>query len=355
MIYQLLWGLAIFFSHGCMAQAARKLQFFAADHPNIQYTGRIDFTDKKLPRFWQPGVYIEASFTGSYCEVIVNDEVLWGKNHNYIEVVVDGIAKRLQTKGRTDTIVVANNLSEGTHSLVFCKNTEANIGYLELVGIRCKALAQPPKKPVRKIEFYGNSITCGASADLSGVPCGQGLWHDQHNAWLSYGARAARDLDAQFHLSAVSGIGLMRSCCGMNIIMPKVYDKVSMRNDTIGWDFNNYQPDVVTIGLGQNDGIQDSMLFIKNYIAFLGKLRGHYPNARFVCLVSPMADNHLKAFMQYALEEVVKCMHGSGDKEVSCFAFSRQYINGCDSHPDIDEHALMANELASYLKKIMRW
>ena len=33
-----------------------QLQFFAADHPMIQYTGRIDFTNPKLPRFWQPGV-----------------------------------------------------------------------------------------------------------------------------------------------------------------------------------------------------------------------------------------------------------------------------------------------------------
>src|SRR5436190_19194226 len=84
--------------------------FFAADHPYIQYTGRIDFTNPKLPRFWQPGVYISTKFTGPGCEVILNDEMLWGKNHNYLEVVVDGKAVRLQTKAKRDTIKVAENL-----------------------------------------------------------------------------------------------------------------------------------------------------------------------------------------------------------------------------------------------------
>src|SRR5688572_7401552 len=65
----------------------KSISIFEADHPYIQYTGRIDFTNPKLPRFWQPGVYITARFVGSACEVILNDEELWGKNHNYLEVV----------------------------------------------------------------------------------------------------------------------------------------------------------------------------------------------------------------------------------------------------------------------------
>lgn len=46
-----------------------------------------------------------------------------------------------------------------------------------------------------------------------------------------------------------------------------------MLNDTIIGDFNKYQPDVVTICLGQNDGIQDSAAFCNNYIAFIKQLR----------------------------------------------------------------------------------
>ena len=281
--------------------------------------------------------------------------MLWGKNHNYLEVVVDGKAIRLQTKAKRDTIKVAENLSTGEHTLVICKNTEANIGYLELVGIRCRQLIKPLPKPVRKIEFIGNSITCGAGSDLSVIPCGKGVWQDQHNAYLSYGSITARTLNAQYHLSSVSGIGLMHSCCKMNIIMPPVFDKISMRNDTIVWNFNNYQPDVVTICLGQNDGIQDSAAFCNNYTAFIKQLRNYYPKATIICLTSPMADVSLATFMKKTLTAILNKMNRNGDKKVTSYFFSKQYHNGCDYHPDLEEHKLIADELMAFIKKEMKW
>ena len=331
------------------------LTFYSPDHPYIQYTGRIDFSNPALPRFWQPGVYFNLKFTGERCEVIVNDEVLWGKNHNYLEVVVDGVPKRIQTRSAHDTIVVAQGLDQGVHTLVVCKNTEANIGYLELAGIRCKQLLKPSPKPLRKIEFIGNSITCGASADISEIPCGEGVWHDQHNAYLSYGAITARTLKAQYHLSSVSGIGLMHSCCNLNIIMPEVFDKISMRDNKIDWDFNIYQPDVVTICLGQNDGIQDSTMFCENYISYIKQVRKYYPRARFLLLTSPMADANLASFMKKTLTAIKKQMNIGGDKKVDVYFFSKQYHNGCDSHPDLAEHKLIADELTLALKKLMNW
>jgi lysophospholipase L1-like esterase len=349
--------LAFFFCLSARQVGERKndLNFFSADHPYIQYTGRIDFTNPKRPRFWQPGVSITMKFTGADCQVILNDEILWDTKHNYLEIVVDGNVIRIQTKTKTDTITVARNLSAGIHTLTICKNTEANIGFLELVGIRCKQLIQPAAKPGRKIEFIGNSITCGTGSDLSGIPCGKGLWEDQHNAYLSYGPVTARTLKAQYHLSAVSGIGLMHSCCNMNIIMPQVFDKVSMRNDTIQWDFKKYQPDVVTICLGQNDGIQDSSEFSENYITFIKRLRSYYPNATLICLSSPMADARLAAFMKRVVKGIVNKMNRTGDRKISSYFFSKQYHNGCDGHPDLAEHRLIANELIEFIKKKMNW
>ena len=158
----------------CLLQAfspEENIQTYKPDHPFIQYVGRIDFTNPQLPRFWQPGVYISFRFKGDVCELLLNDEMLWGNNHNYIELVVDGTAIRLQTKTKTDTVSVTNYLSASEiHTVIICKNTEANIGYLELAGIRCKELLQPLPKPQRKIECIGNSITCGTGSDVSEVP-----------------------------------------------------------------------------------------------------------------------------------------------------------------------------------------
>ena len=340
------------------AQRTATPKVFYADDARIQYTGRIDFTNPKLPRFWQPGVSITMRVESIFCELIIQDEMLWGSNHNYIELVVDGVAIRMQTRSKRDTIDVRQYFMPGKkiHDVQLIKDTEANIGCLEFVGLISRRELLPlPSKPVRKIECIGNSITCGTGSDMSVVPCGKGKWHDQHNAYMSYAAIMARSLNAQSHLSSVSGIGLMRSCCNMNIVMPQVYDKISMRNDTIQWDFKKYQPDVVTICLGQNDGIQDSVAFCNNYISFLKTLRTYYPRSVFVLISSPMANDDLRNFMKATISSVQRSMNSSGDKKVYSHVFNKQYSSGCDYHPSLDEHKLIARELTTFVKKIMNW
>ena len=198
-----LLSLTLMYAHQVKsASPSKSLPFIAADNKNIQYVGRIDFGDPKLPRFWSPGVYIKAKFRGTACDAVINDEVLYGKSHNFIEIAVDDQKPfRVQTTGKTNTIQAAAGLPEGTHTITVCKDTEAGIGYLEFVGFRCAALV-PLSLPKRKLEFVGDSITCGASSDLS-IPCATSEWYDQHNAYLSYGPDTARALNAQWHLTSV--------------------------------------------------------------------------------------------------------------------------------------------------------
>jgi Carbohydrate esterase 2 N-terminal/GDSL-like Lipase/Acylhydrolase family len=328
-------------------------KFFNAANPLIQYTGRMEASNSSLPRMWSPGVYITLKFTGTEITAIINDQELWNKNHNYLEIVVDNEKKRIQTRYKTNYISISK-LSNGAHTLTICKNTESNIGYIEFAGVYCNNLFPPAAKPLRKIEFIGNSITCGASADMSEIPCGKGVWHDQHNAYLAYGPVTARALKAQWHLSSVSGIGLIHSCCNMNIVMPPVFDKIDMRGDSLLWDFKKYQPDVLTVCLGQNDGIQDSATFCKAYIDFIKQLRSYYPATHIVLLTSPMASEALKAVLKNQINAVVSSFHKKGDKRISKYFFGRSYNGGCDWHPSVEEQQLIANELTAYLKKIMR-
>lgn len=351
-------GLLVIFSNVHAAKAnsfSDSIHLFEADNPMFQYVGRIDFSNPKMPRFWSPGVYIKAKFKGSYCELIVNDQELWGKNHNYLEIVIDDKPVRIQTSTKNNSIVIAEGLPDKEHLVIICKNTESNIGWLEFVGLKCATLLPLSAKPIRKIEFIGNSITCGAGSDQSVVPCGKGVWHDQHNAWMSYGPTVARSLNAQWHLSAVSGIGLIHSCCDMNITMPPVFDKVDLRGDSLVWNFNNYQPDVVTVCLGQNDGIQDSVKFCSAYVTFIHSLRGHYPRAQIILLTSPMGDKQLTAVLKNYLSGIQLYLKKQGDKKVDTYFYKQQYHNGCDSHPDLAEHQLIAKELETCIKRKMKW
>src|SRR5947207_14511557 len=59
-----------------------RIKLYRANHPYFQYIGRIDFSDPAKPKFWSSGVYIRTSFRRNYCQVILNDEVLYGSFHN---------------------------------------------------------------------------------------------------------------------------------------------------------------------------------------------------------------------------------------------------------------------------------
>jgi lysophospholipase L1-like esterase len=329
---------------------------YKANNPYLHYVGRIDFTDKNKPRFWSPGVYVQARFTGTSLSIDLNDEVLYEKNHNYIEVVIDNLEpRRLQTTGKVNHIKIAYHLTPGIHKVTICKNTETNIGYLEFVGLTCQKLLPWIEHTGRKIEFIGNSITCGTGSDQSKVPCGKGVWQDQHNAYMSYGPRTARMLHAQWQLTAYSGIGLIRSCCGIKFAMPEIYGRVNLQQDSLNWDFNRYIPDVVTICLGQNDGVQDSAKFCKAYVDFINGIRKHYPKADIVMLTSPMGEDKLNMVLKNYITSVETHLHAGGDKKVSHYFYKSRYIAGCDSHPSLQEHRLIAEELSGYLKKLKSW
>jgi lysophospholipase L1-like esterase len=333
----------------------RELKLFKADDNRIQYTGRIDFSDPQKPRIWAPGVYIAAKFKGSKCEVLINDDIAGG-NHNYLEIIIDGKNPyRIQLSEQTNVIKLPDSLADSQHTVMICKDTESNIGYIDFIGFRCERLLSLPAKPQRKIEYIGDSITSGTGMDLSVIPCGKGQWYDEHNAYMSYGPRTSRNLDAQWHLTSLAGVGLIHSCCNMNVVMPQIFDKVFLRNDSIKWDFKKYQPDIVTICLGENDGIKDSTLFCGAFVDFIRTIRKDYPKADIICLTSPMAKPSLRAALQNYLTGITNYMNSHGDKKVYKYFFSRQFHNGCGGHPDMAEHQLIADELTAYIKQLKGW
>jgi hypothetical protein len=324
--------------------------FFKADDSLIQYYGRIQKTNVELPRFWSSGVYIKVKFDGNDCSFFLNDQVLYGNVHNYLEVVVDGKPYRFQTKFATNKITL-HGLGKGAHTITICKDTESGNGYLEFAGIECKKLLQLPEKPSKKIEFIGNSITCGFGVDTSEIGCNKGQWYDQHNAYMAYGSLTARALNTQWEITSVSGIGMIHSCCGMQILMPQVYDKIDLRDDSIAYDFNDYVPDLVTICLGQNDGIQDSTAFCSAYVDFVKTVRNKYSNTKILLLSSPMADEKLRSVLKNYLTSIQNYFHQNGDENIYKYFFESQYNHGCASHPDLQEHREIADLLIGFIKE----
>ncbi len=335
-----------------------KTIFYPASDSKIQYIGRVDFSNPLKPKMWASGAYVVIKFSGNSCDVDINDEVIYGTVHNYLEIKVDNQpAYRIQLKSKENKITLAKGLPKGEHTIIICKNTEFENGYIEIIGFSCEKLLNPPAKQKRKMEFIGDSITCGFGSDESEIKCGEkgGQWYDQHNAYQAYGPTTARSLNAQYHLSSVSGIGLTRSCCDKKILMPQVFDKINMAKNELKWNFSLYQPDVVTVCLGQNDGVQDSTKFCSAYVQFAQTLRSYYPKAKLVFLTSPMADKTLKLALMKYITAVKATLIVQGEKNIGSYFFTKQATKGCGSHPSLAEQKAISSELTTYLKKEMMW
>jgi hypothetical protein len=335
-------------------------KMFEADDANIQYTGRIDFTNPKSPKFSAAGTYIDAKFNGTCVDIQLTDENRWGNYLQYFQVSIDGQEPvRFRTIKNQSIYRVASGLSSGTHTIRITKDSEASIGMFTFSKIWCDELLTPDSKPSRKIELFGNSITIGSGiyTDLCDASTANNNdWFISGSAAKSYGAIIAKDLNAQYHITAWSGIGLTKSCCNMTEIMPTVYDRLFLEEAASAkWDFSKYIPDAVTICLGQNDGVIDSATFCTAYVNFINTLKGKYPNAHFFCITSPMSDNTLLSFHKKCLTGIENYFIGTGDTKVHKVYMTNNKNIGCASHPDGEQHKTIAAELEAAIKDKMGW
>lgn len=326
---------------------------FKANHPNIFYSGRHVADSSGHVKTWQPGQFFKIKFKGKKCEIIILDEVKYGSHHNYLHLVLNGNEKRIQLKTKRDTILVDSGLNDSEHELIVYKATEAYIGYIELESILCDSLLLQEPFSGPRIEFIGNSITCGTGSDPSAIPCGQAQWHDQHNSYSSYPSIITRALGADSQLSCVSGIGLMHSCCNMEILMPTVYHSSNMLEGSPTWNFNQFTPDIISICLGQNDGIQEEQAFVSNYKSFIKDLHEIHPDAKIILLSSPMADPALRTFQRKVLTKIASESGTEIQMDIPIHIFEKSYVAGCDYHPDLQDHQQIAAELLPKFQNIL--
>jgi len=336
----------------------------------ITFVGRTDRTTPESPRQWAAGAYFTFGFEGQQCIVKLNDENLYGQKYNIIEVVVDDLpSQKVLTNGIRNVIVIGTNnytdttsnvinvlpsLVGGKHQVTICRDTETGMGYTQLLSVEADKVYQWAPKTDLKIEFIGNSITSGAESDTTSVPASTYEWGDWHRAYWGYGPRTARNMNAQWALTSVSGIGLIHSCCNMNVTMPQVYDKYILCEGKIDYDFSDFQPDIICSCLGQNDGIQDSVAFCSSYVDFVKNIVKHNPQAKHIVLLnSPMDHGELDVWLRSMLTSVKNTLENDGISNVTTFFFSQAWNNGGLAHPSVEEHAQIASELTEYLKTIL--
>jgi lysophospholipase L1-like esterase len=353
---------------------------YLPDDPNILYTGRIDFSNPRAPKFSAPGINIQVRFRGTGAAVRLMDQFQSGTDRNYYDAVVDDsrIVKLAPSPvSSSDTYPIVAGLPNGEHTLTLVKRTEASVGFGQFLGFNFSGEILPvAARPGRRMEFIGDSITCGTGdeAVYNSPQCTEDGWGQPYNnVRVSYGPVLARSLGAEYQVTAVSGIGLVRNYSFKYDPrpMPEVYDLLYLeQQQSLPWDTAKFIPNVVVIALGTNDfspgdsdrPAMDVGVFSAAYIEFIGTLRGYYPQADIFCISSPMLGNHwpkwTDAFatdQKNGITQTVDALNGKGDAKVYKYFVDPIVGGGCATHPTADQHALMANMLGANIAATLSW
>ena len=332
----------------------------------IQIMGRHLVEQDGSIKFGASGVSFYFRFEGTTLEVELEDEFRYGNANNIFMVILNGVeSHRFKIEPGQSRITLAKDLNHGEHQIILVKATEGANGWTRLKSIHTEKLLESYDLPNRYIEFIGDSITSGMGADEKFTKCGDGDWMDQHNSWSSYGAITARNLHAQFMLTSVSGMGMLRNWNTPSPVMPDRYESVLVdpEDQKTWWDFSRYTADVVVIALGTNDfsdgdrpdprPAPQADEFKSQYLNFLITVRQKYPDARILMLNSPLIDPHRNEILGQWLKELKAERATAGDPNVYVFEFTEQYPSGCSGHPDLAEHAAMAELLTPVVGSLL--
>ncbi len=258
-------------------------------------------------------------------------------------------------------------LPEGENTVKLLKLSEsANsiIGVKSITVTDVKPIA-PSKESSLKIEFIGDSITCGYGVDDEDR--NHGFSTLTEDATKAYGYKTAEILGADYSLVSYSGHGIISAYTGDGNInesglVPKIYTQVGKMWDTsntpnvneLEWDFDSFVPDIVVINLGTNDnsyvkGDADKARdYSDEYIEFLKLVREKNPGAHIVCTLGVMGADLYPAIETAVSEYTAE----TGDTNISSVKLGQ--IQGHEGysanwHPTEATQTRVAQEMAKHL------
>lgn len=341
-------------------------KFISSKDKHINYTGRVGFSNSSAEFYWS-GTSVSINVKGTKEIKVLLDAK---RDFNYYYAIVDGNTNDLKkikvgVGKKMYTLATFSDLKKHQIELIKITNTDDNTTYFYGFEIdKNGRFLQPNKEKKKKLEFFGDSITCGYGADVpvdstdSGAP-------KYFNNYKTYGAITARYFDAQYHCTAKSGIGVTVSWFPQ--IMPEIYDRENPEHSNSKWDFSTYVPDIVVVNLFQNDSWIVNMseneqfearfgtvkptddFMIKAYADFISKIRSKYPKAQIICCLGNM--DIVRAGSKWP--GIVNAAVGTlGDKKVVTHFFEYKNTNG---HPKEKEQQAMADDLIQFIKQKKYW
>ncbi len=318
---------------------------------------------------------IEFTFIGKRAEA-----VLWSDSPEFPDIHKAWIAvfvndekepsRRFPLKKEEDSYVLYESDTGRETKLRLVKYSEAAFGK---VGIKSLFIdgdipPVPTKALPHRLEFIGDSITCGYG--------NEGVWMTdifttaQENPWEAYAAITAGSLKADYQMVCWSGIGIISNWTDQEVpneewLMPVLYpytDKacdLTLRKEPEPWDFTRFVPDLIVVNLGTNDhsytkNVPDRVaVFASKYYEFLRQVRSCNPNSEILCTLGVMGQE-----LCQTIKEQVDRLAAEGDQRFHYLSYEVQEAEdgiGTDWHPSKLTHQKMAVKLESKIREIMNW
>lgn len=368
-----------------------KLRTYAlSEIGHLKVHGRTTGELSPLTLFWT-GSGLEWNAQGS--ELWIEVEADYDSYEPWIGIFVNGVpvSRRMVTAGRHWVCVFRGMSADTVKNVLVVKDSQAMSGdpecCLQVTAVRFDGMFQPVADKPYRIEFVGDSITSGegaigAAAEADWIP----MWF---SATDNYAAMTAAALGAEHRILSQSGWGVLTGWDNdRRSNLPAYYEQVcgvltGARNERLGArranDFAAWQPDIVVVNLGTNDGgafdspawrdpgtgesfrmrrngdgsmhEEDVASFERAVREFLVKLRRFNPGAYVVwaygMLGTPMLPAIERATGDYRAQ--------TGDERVAVVRLPEMTADtvGARSHPGKRAHEAAAVALAAALRPLL--
>jgi lysophospholipase L1-like esterase len=299
---------------------------------------------------------------------------LTGSSEWYVSTIDGGTPNRFLTGWGKQTYALATNLSPGVHEVILTKDNEgAGDTTTQFFGFTFgggQLLAPATINYPLRLEFVGDSITCGAwnlgtPSGAMACPSSSSPWATVlqfESATASYAQQTASLLQAPPATNiCYSGRGLVNNNDGSTSgTLPQLYPYIETTG-SVPYSFSsNLQPNVVVINLGTNDWTGNSDLqsgstqtaaynaFVTGYEMFIATIRKNYPQAHIICAAGPLNN---QSNYQTAVQAVVSFENAAGDSKVHYLQFAPPLAK-CNSHPTEPTDTVMAKQLAAAISAL---
>jgi len=286
---------------------------------------------------------------------------LGGSANVFFQIVVDSVPTMVVKTSGAASYSIAKGLPDGEHDVMIYRRNEAFAGAVQFLGFTVaggKALIPTPAKYTRRIEFIGDSITCGYGIEGKTPDCSFSA--DTEDEYFSYAGITGRNLSAEQITTSWSGIGVYRDYEGTTTEqMPVKYERALPEVTTSKWDFTQWKADVVVINLGTNDFAKGDPAanYITAMTSFVKQVRGHYAKAEIFLVLGPMLSGTSLDQARKYLSGIATSFASGGVTHVNFVELDQQKTGeiGCDYHPNTVTHQKMATKLTAAIKAKMGW